>query len=771
MIKKMVPLLLACGYLTSIAQARELTLTDIIDRAASRVANIEVGGEEGTGYVFASSSTQVLIATARHVVAPALDNSRLVPSVRWAFAPDGCSPNLRAKATYSVVRDGQSSIDVALIVADADCSSDLAALPSAWVAGEPTPGSRFHAVRATGNPSRKNDVGPFWFSDTCLNAGGCIDRKMLTLSIQGFTEQGMSGAPVVTQQGIVGLVLGSDDVAVWPALQILTALCAGKSQFQAYGFDISGLACQGAGSDVIPNSRAEAEPTGPSTGAQGKCDPRIGKALRDSSELGDAYLCRLNNLARTWEADSRRLNCLEWSDCREPWLKIVAENGFPLGLSPPTEWTDLLDLLGLHRNPADLVLSNPSRIADFGAAFAKQGFHDSSNTEVVDASSTALTSPSPACVISRNWSAFVHPKGKPGDLLASTLSSSSDLVLASMDYGPMEAGLRKYTVWKYVPPGLQLLGEKQDQEKNTFWHPIPGPTLGANYMFVTTVPQGEDSGYLSAVDLWKPGQPPIKIENEADPFASIRFQQGWLAYVPPLRGATAKLLFLGDDANVKKKIDLDALASKYVGGPIISFNDRYLAIFGYDLGRGIGDFIDVFERDGDQWKIAGEIKVPSGDLVLDLDIRDGKLAVLVKRSQQVIVEIREQSSQWKASKSIKTDLTNKYELSGSKKYDRAKLLIVGDLVIVGDPRWTDSDDWTEVYRGAIHVFSLTQQNTADLTIVNEKRKGWDSFGNSLALVGNLLLSGKTHGAQNNVGQIIAMELKSLQDLLLECSNK
>lgn len=93
------------------------------------------------------------------------------------------------------------------------------------------------------------------------------------------------------------------------------------------------------------------------------------------------------------------------------------------------------------------------------------------------------------------------------------------------------------------------------------------------------------------------------------------------------------------------------------------------------------------------------------------------------------------------------------------------------MVIVGDPRWTDSDDGTQVYRGAIHVFSLTQQNTADLTIVNEKRKGWDSFGSSLALVGNLLLSGKTHGAQNNVGQIIVIEQKSLQDLLLGCSNK
>ncbi|WP_128956581.1 serine protease [Bradyrhizobium zhanjiangense] len=767
----MVLLLLACGYLTSIAHSRELTLTDIIDRAASRVANIKVGGAEGTGYVFASSSTQVLIATARHVVESALDTSRLIPSVRWAFAPDGCSPDLRAKATYSVVRDGQSAIDVAVIVADADCSPDLGALPSAWVAGEPTPGSRFHAVRAMGNPPTKNDVGPFWFSDTCLKAGGCIDRKRFTLSIQGFTEKGMSGAPVVIQQGIVGLVLGGDDLAAWPALQIITALCAGKSQFQPHGFDISGLACQAAGSDVISNTLAEAEPTGPSTGAQGKCDPRIGKALRDSSELGEAYLCRLDNLARAWEAGSRRLNCLEWSACREPWLKIVAENGFPLGLSPPTEWADLLDLLGIYRNPADLVLSHPSRIADFRAAFAKQGFRDSSSADAVDASSTNLTHPSSTCVISRNWDAFVHPNGKPGDLLASTLSSSSDLVLASMDYGPMEASLSKYTVWKYVPPGLQFLGEKQDQEKNTFWHPVPGPTLNANYMFVTTVPLGEDSGYLSAVDLWKPGQPPIKIENGINPFASIRFQQGWLAYVPPLGDATAKLLFLGDGANVKKKIDLDSLANKYVGGPILSFNDRYLAIFGYDLARGIGDFVNVFERDGDQWKTAGEIKVPSGDIVLDLDIRDGKLAVLVKRSQQVIVEIREQSSQWKTSKSIKTDLTNKYALSGYKRYDRAKLLILGDLVVVGDPRWTDSDDWTEVYKGAIHVFSLTQQNTTDLTIVNEKRKGWDSFGNVLALVGNTLLSGKTHGAQNNVGQIISIDLKSLQDLMLGCSNR
>lgn len=763
-------LLTFCSLTTSIARARELTLSDIIDRAASRVANITVGGSDGTGYVFTSSGTQVLIATARHVVELALGTNPLTPSVRWAFAPNGCSPDLRAKATYSIVRNGQSTVDVAVIVAEADCAPDLRSLPSAWVAGEPTPGSRFHAVRATGNPPKKNDVGPFWFSDACLKAGECIDRKRMTLSIQGFTEQGMSGAPVATQQGIVGLLLGSDDLAAWPALQITTALCAGKSQFQSQGFDISGLACQAAGSDVIPSSLAEAELIGPSTGAAGKCDPRIGKALRDSFELGDAYLCRLNNLARAWEIGSRRLNCLEWNDCRQPWLKIVADNGFPLGLSPPTEWTDLLDLLGLHRNPADLVLSHPRRIADFRAAFAKQGFQDSSNTPPIDTSQSSLTSPSPACVISRNWDTFVHPNGKPGDVMASTLSSSSDLVIASMDYGPMNASLRKYAIWKYVAPGLQLLGERQDQEKDTFWHPIPGPALNANYMFVTMVPNGQGSGYLTAVDLWKPGQASIKIKEETDPFATIRFQQGWLAYVPPLTGATAQLLFLGDGATVKKKIDLDTLADKYVGGPLIGFNDRYLAMLGYDLGRGIGDFIDVFERDGDQWKVDAEIKVPSGDIVLDLDIRDGKLAVLAKRSQQVIVDVREQSFQWKVSKSIKTGLKSAYESRATAKYDPPKVFLAGDLVIVGDPLWTDSDDWTREYLGALQVFNVGL-GTATLTIVNEKRKGWDSFGRALALVKNLLLSSKTHGAENNVGQIIAIDVKSLQELLIDCSNR
>jgi len=122
------------------------------------------------------------------------------------------------------------------------------------------------------------------------------------------------------------------------------------------------------------------------------------------------------------------------------------------------------------------------------------------------------------------------------------------------------------------------------------------------------------------------------------------------------------------------------------------------------------------------------------------------------------------------SKSIKTDLTSAYESRATAKYDPPKVFLAGDLVIVGDPLWTDSDDWTEKYLGALHVFTVGQ-GTATLTIVNEKRKGWDSFGRALALVQNLLLSGKTHGAENNVGQIIAIDVRSLQDLLIGCSNK
>jgi hypothetical protein len=764
--------------MTGIAAAQELSLGDVFARAASRVVMINAGDEDGTGYVMASSGKQVLIATSRHVVVPVLEAKKPAIALRWVSAPGGCAPSPRAISVHWLEQADRQAFDVALIVADAGCSPDLRTVPSAWAGGEPSPGSRFHAVRVTtGEPPVIAGVGPFWFADDCLKSGQCINRTRLELWTQGFTEAGMSGSPVVTQAGIAGIVRGGNYVSAWPSAEITAAVCAGTRVPNTHGYNAVGLTCRSAPDSVpIPAALAQAGPTPLPPAVQGGCDPRTGQPLRDRSEIGTSYKCRLENLARDWESRAGRLNCLDWERCREPWLKAVADNGFTLGLNPPAEWTALLDVLELRPYPADLVLSHPDRIADFRTEFEKHGFVSPAkdHSPTVPPPSVVSQADGPTCLVSQEWRTFVHPGARPGDLMADHLSSSGDLVLASVDYGPLEAKRTKYLVWKPTPAGLQVVAERQNQEQGVAWRSTA--TLNANHLFVISIQlEGGDrsAGYISAVNLWRSGERQrLKLSGTFDRSAAIKFQQGWLAYVPRGRGDTAKLLFLGEDAEVKKEVILSDLAGRHIGGPVLSFNNQYLAIYGPDLGTGVGNGIDIFIRDGDRWLLDGDVKLPAEDTMLDLDIRDGSLAILKKSSGRIIVELREQALQWKARAIIRTIATYERQERERPDYDVPKVLIAGGFVVVGDPRWSSTKSWTDEKMGALHVFDVGQPSSASaVTLVQEQRKGWDSFGSQLALVGHQVLARGVHNRENNTGEIIAIDVASLKELVSTCQSK
>jgi hypothetical protein len=101
-----------------------------------------------------------------------------------------------------------------------------------------------------------------------------------------------------------------------------------------------------------------------------------------------------------------------------------------------------------------------------------------------------------------------------------------------------------------------------------------------------------------------------------------------------------------------------------------------------------------------------------------------------------------------------------------------KVLIAGGFVIVGDPRSSSTKDWTDEKMGALHVFDVGQPSGAPaVTLVQEQRKGWDSFGSQLALVGTLVLARGVHGRENNTGEIIAIEVNSLAELVSTCQSR
>ncbi|UQE03536.1 serine protease [Bradyrhizobium japonicum] len=352
-----------------------MSLSDIQDSVASRVVQIvptlQQGGELGSGFLIGAANGQILIATAYHVVEASADRKPDTTfEVRWATRPDGCSERPIPKSVHHLVGlNGGRGPDIALVVADVSCAVDMRQVPSAWAGGPPSPGSRFSAIFPAGDPPAARFV-RFYFDDDCLRKNTCIHMEMLELAVGGqVNEPGMSGSPVVSKAGLVGLVRGSNVVVSEPALGLVMAMCGEKQgQMTIPGFDSGKVKCMSSPSGtLIPPVFADAKkPAG--------CDPKIGRRLHDMNEIGVAYRCRLGLLEKNWKVRQSQLDCRQWERCRDEWFAAVSDAGFVLGSHPPDEWEDLLNLLGLRRYPVDLVLSTPDRAADLRKEFQVHGF-------------------------------------------------------------------------------------------------------------------------------------------------------------------------------------------------------------------------------------------------------------------------------------------------------------------------------------------------------------------------------------------------------------
>jgi hypothetical protein len=92
------------------------------------------------------------------------------------------------------------------------------------------------------------------------------------------------------------------------------------------------------------------------------------------NEIGVAYRCRLDLLEKNWMARKSQLDRRQWESYRDEWFAAVSDAGFVLGLHPPDEWEDLMNLLGLRNYSVDLILSTPDRAADFRKELRAHGF-------------------------------------------------------------------------------------------------------------------------------------------------------------------------------------------------------------------------------------------------------------------------------------------------------------------------------------------------------------------------------------------------------------
>ncbi|MGY4399253.1 hypothetical protein [Bradyrhizobium sp. USDA 3315] len=353
--------------------ALAMSLSDIQDSVASRVVQIAPikGGELGSGFLIGAANGQILIATAYHVVEEVKDQKpETVFEVRWTSHPDGCSERPIPKSVHHLVGlNDDPAPDVALIVADFNCAINVRQVPSAWGGGPPSPGSRFSAIVPAGDPPTTKFV-RFYFEDDCLRKDRCVRMERLELAVGGeVNEPSMSGSPVVSKAGLVGLVRGSNTVVSEPALGLVRALCGEKEGHMTIpGFDSEKVKCMSSPPGaLIPSVFADA-------GKPAGCDPKIGQKLHDMNEIGVAYRCRLDLLEKNWKVRQSQLDCRQWELCRVEWFATVSAAGFVLGLHPPDEWEDLLNLLGLRSYPADLVLSTPDRAADFRKEFQAHGF-------------------------------------------------------------------------------------------------------------------------------------------------------------------------------------------------------------------------------------------------------------------------------------------------------------------------------------------------------------------------------------------------------------
>lgn len=750
--------------------AQDLALDEIVTRTSARLVIVQTVGSDtpgGTGYVLAVKDGQALIATARHTVEPAFSAGGALTEMRWAKTPPSCEEKFTAKSVHALERQGERAFDVAIMVADLECSPDFRAVPSAWREREPVQGSRFFALRLSGNPPSAQSVGPFWFADACLRANTCIDRKALTLRTQGTTEAGMSGTPVLTKAGMAGLVLGMDDVAAWPSVQVTERLCAGLQLANISGFDAGGLACKAAPTSAVISVRLLESAFDDDT-TQG-CDPRLGQELRDRAERGAAYKCRLEGLDQDWKKESARLDCREWNACRDRWFEVVARNGFPLGMEPPTEWLDLLNSIGLRDNYADIVLSNPDRIADFRAEFERNGFKGklpSAQPKAVQNVQQPATNVK-KCQLARDWPTYVHPDAKSGDLLADTMSVSENQVAASLSYGEIEDWKTKFSIWKIDDHKLTLAAVKENGNQATRW--LPRATVNANYLFTVAIPiESTDprAGDILATPLWRDDRPVgLDKVGPSNRYTTISYQNGWLAVIPFVRNDQAALFRVGDEAKITEVVDLDELAGRLVGGRTVAFKDGYLAIFGFDVGRSLGNSIDVFKREASTWTFVTSVAT-GNDKVLDIDVSSGRLAILLQRPGKVFVEIRDESAQFQPTILVPVDIAVAED--DGRDYASPDVLLASNLVVVSDPQWIDADD--EEKMGALHVISVEPSSLGlEVTLIQSERRGWDSFGDELVLAGDTVLASGTHGPRVNTGEIVALDTAMLDGLLEGCS--
>lgn len=759
---------------SSLVSARELSLGEIVSRATARVVTVreqagaDAGSVKGTGYIVGNVGSLMLVVTARHTVAPVLDANGALPTLQWANAPNGCPTSFAAASVHSLSRANAPAFDVAVIVGDARCAPDLLAVPSAWSNGEPIRGSRFHALRVRWEEPVVDDVGPFWFADRCLPQNTCIDRRALVLETQGTTEAGMSGSPVLTGQGIAGIVQGADQLAAWPSVEVTADICAGLPAPSTNGFDPAGLVCvtaPDASSTISPSLAKAAFATEEET--DGRCDRRIGKALRDPSEIGSAYKCRIEYLTQDWAQRSADLNCSDWTFCRDFWFSIVRQNGFSLGVDSPQDWLDLQDSLGLHRSPLDLVLAGPEHIHDFRDTLESHGFHETVSKEEF---LKERRHPLPACTVSKQWNTFVHSGAKSGDLLGSDISASGDLAVASIFYGGFDAPRLKYLLLKEVDRTLQVVAVKESgDDQNIKW--APGATLNSNYLFVvalpSTYPNDDRPVRISTLNLWKPEpSQTLDLNVGIDPGAFVRVQQGWLAYVPPQPGEAAQLLNVSEGNKATEVIKLRNVAGRPIGGPAVAFNGAYLAVYSKSPSESGDSAIDIFKKQDDGWHLASSIVSPREDILIDLDISSGRLAILIERSGQGYIKVLDEASNWQQKLLLPVDVTYIPQPGTWPHYELPRVRLLGDLAVIGDPRWTDSND----YRlGAIHVVSFsTLSFGAVVTVLQEHRRGWDSFGENLAVIGNTVLASNVNGLDVNTGEIVAISAQELNQLVGSC---
>jgi hypothetical protein len=754
----MTRLLLVVGIIlsTSCSAARSIELEDLVGRVRERIVKVD----QGMGYVVQSDDQgNVLIATVLHNIKEKFEHGGVGAIEIAAVTPlQGCGAKIVPKAVHwPSGGEGNLAPDLALIVGLASCARELRDVPSAWIIERPSPGSAFYTFAfLPGVSDGLERRGPVYFADGCLPDDCIKDNQRLVMQNFG-DDPGMSGAPVLTKDGVAGILFGDGRAYITPVIEALASLCGSG---EAGASNVSGFLCAKAPADAraVPATLLAENLT--TVAHPAKCDPRVGKELRDNSEIGRAYACRLDRLEVLWRERAAGLNCLEWANCRDTWFATVGEAGFPLGFSPPPDWGLLLQLLDMHGYPVELVLSNPDKIQEFRKLFVGKGF-GTFEPETVPA--TDLGGPPPSCTIARAWPTVTHAGAEPGDLLANKMAVSGDMIATSVDYGPLEATRTKYLIWKYSAGQMQLLTERMSPDPATVW--LSTPALNSAHMFVLAgavsdtvqTELSSNDGSILSIGLTSGNAPPA-IFQKVDIRATLNLQRGWLAYIPKGRGTTAMLWKVGETATVEASVNLAEIAGRSIGGTLVSFDGEYLAIFSYDLGTGLGDRIDIFKRTGDQWQLDAEITVPSDDRVWAIDLRAGRLAILGEHGDHAFLGVAEENYRWQYPARLTIDANDKRDSETRADYATPEVVLGPDFVVIGDPKWSEVDDWTEEKMGALHVLRLPlSAKSTVIDVIQPERKGWDTLGDSVFTVDTMIVASGTHGVANNTGEVLLID--------------